>query len=156
METVYIETTIVSYLVARPSRDLIISAHQEVTRRWWQNERLQYQCVTSPEVLREAQLGDAEMVRLRREALNDVPVLAVNDEVMDIAQGLLRAGPLPAKALPDAIHAAVASVQAIDILLTWNCRHLANPHILRRVREFMQESGLALPEICTPIEIMGS
>jgi len=156
MVTVYIETTIVSYLVANPSRDLILAGHQEITRQWWQDERPSYQCVTSDEVLREASLGDAEMSRRRAEALASLTVFKVDGSVRGLARALLDEKLLPPVAASDAIHAAVASIQGVDILLTWNCRHLANPHLLRNLREFMARRRLVLPEICTPIELAGN
>ncbi len=152
MESIYIETTVVSYLVANPSRDAILAAHQQVTRQWWQNERLRYKCVTSEEVLREANLGDLKMVRRRSEALAGMPVLLVDDVARDLARAILVEKILPPAAASDAIHAAVASLNQVNILLTWNCRHLANPHLLRSLREFMARRKLTLPEICTPIE----
>jgi predicted nucleic acid-binding protein len=155
METVYIETTIVSYVVANPSRNSILAAHQRLTRQWWQEERLRYECVTSPEVLREAGLGDAEMSQRRVEILSGLTVLAVNEEARGLARELLAAKILPPAAAADAIHAVVASQRRINILLTWNCRHLANPHLLGKLRELMARHGLVLPEICTPIELMG-
>lgn len=91
METIYIETTVVSYLVANPSRDSILAAHQQLTRQWWQDERLRYECVTSEEVLREASLGDAEMSRRRAAALADLTVLTVDDAARDLAHELLTA-----------------------------------------------------------------
>jgi hypothetical protein len=155
METVYIETTIVSYLVANPSRDPILAAHQTLTRQWWQEERLRYECVTSEEVLREAVLGDAEMSQRRAEALQGLMVLMVDDAARDLARGLLAEKVFPPAATSDAIHAVVASLRNVNILLTWNCRHLANPHLLGKLREFVGRHGLTLPEICTPIELMG-
>jgi hypothetical protein len=154
METVYIETTIVSYLVANPSRDSILAAHQQLTRQWWQNERQRYQCVTSREVLREASLGDPEMSRRRSEALAGLDILAVDDSARGLASAILAEQLLPPAAMSDAIHAVVASQHRVDILLTWNCRHLANPHLLGRLRSFMAGHALALPEICTPIELV--
>jgi len=151
METVYIEATIVSYLVANPSRDSILAAHQQLTRQWWQDERLRYECVTSDEVLREASLGDAEMSRRRAAALADLTVLMVDDAARDLAHELLAAKILPPAASSDAIHAVVASLRSVNILLTWNCRHLANPHLLGKLRGFVGRRGLTLPEICTPI-----
>jgi hypothetical protein len=153
METVYIETTIVSYLVANISRDQILAAHQKLTRQWWQDERLRYECVTSSEVLREAGLGDAEMSRRRLEALTGLTIVAVDESARVLARELLTAGILPPTAASDAIHAVVASQRHINILLTWNCKHLANPHLLPRLRDFMFHHGLSLPEICTPIEL---
>jgi hypothetical protein len=154
METVYIETPIVSYLVANASRDSIVAAHQKLTRQWWQEDRLRYECVTSSEVLREAGLGDGEMSRRRVEALSGLTILKVNEMARGLARELLAARLLPPVAASDAIHAVVASQASINILLTWNCRHLANPHLLGKLREFMSGHGLVLPEICTPTELV--
>lgn len=155
METIYIETTVVSYLVANPSRDSILAAHQQLTRQWWQDERQRYQCVTSSEVLREASLGDAGMSRRRAEALAGLTVLKVEDSARELARAILANRLLPPAATSDAIHAAVAAQNRVNILLTWNCRHLANPHLLAKLRAFMAARGLFLPEVCTPIEIVG-
>ena len=155
METIYIETTVVSYLVANPSRDSILAAHQQLTRQWWQDERQRYECVTSREVLREASLGDAEMSRRRAEALTGLTVLTVEDSARELARAILAEKILPPVAASDAVHAVVAAQNRVDILLTWNCKHLANPHLLGRLRKFMAGHGLALPEICTPIELIG-
>ena len=155
METIYIETTVVSYLVANPSRDAILGAHQQLTRQWWQDQRQRYQCVTSREVVREANLGDAEMSRRRVEALAVLTVLAVDDSARALARAILAERLLPPAAASDAVHVVVAAQNNVDILLTWNCRHLANPHLLGRLRKFMAGHGLRLSEICTPIELMG-
>jgi hypothetical protein len=155
VETVYIEATIVSYLVANPSRDSILSAHQELTRQWWNHDRQRYQCVTSAEVWREASVGDAEMSRRRVAALTGLTILAVDDSARDLARAILVEKLLPPAAAADAVHAVVASQHRVNILLTWNCRHLANPHLLAKLRIFMATRGLVLPEICTPIEIHG-
>lgn len=155
METIYIETTVVSYLVANPSRDSILAAHQQLTRQWWQDERQRYQCVTSREVLREASLGDVEMSRRRTEALAGLTVLVVDDSARDLARAVLAEKLLPPAAAADAIHAIVAAQHRVNILLTWNCRHLANPHLLGKLREFVAGRGLVLPEVCTPIELIG-
>jgi len=155
METIYIETTIVSYLVANPSRDLILTAHQEITREWWREERARYRCVTSEEVLREVSLGDPAMSRRRVEALSEIPVLRVDDAVRLLAKELVQERLLPPAVISDALHAAVASLHKVDYLLTWNCRHLANPHLQKGLRTFIAGRGLVLPEICTPIELAG-
>ncbi len=155
METIYIETTVVSYLVANPSRDSILAAHQQLTRQWWQDERQRYQCVTSREVLREAGMGDAEMSRRRAEALAGLTVLKVEDSARKLARAIVAEKILPPAAVSDAVHAVVASQYQVNILLTWYCRHLANPHSLGKLREFMARHGLVLPEICTPIELVG-
>lgn len=155
MESVYIETTVVSYLVANPNQDPLLAAHQQLTRQWWQDERHLYHCVTSSEVWREASLGDPEMGRRRTAALAGLTMLAVEDSALALARAILAERILPPAAASDAIHAVVASQHRVDILLTWNCRHLANPHLLGRLRRFLAERGLALPEICTPLELAG-
>lgn len=114
METVYIETTVVSLLVARPSRDPITAAHQQLTRGWWQVRRLRFDCVASEEVVREASQGDAAMSRLRLEALAGLPVLPVTEAARGLAKEILRMGLLPPQAVSDAIHASVAFTGAIQ------------------------------------------
>ena len=155
METVYIETTIDSDLVARPSRDMVMAAHQEITRQWWQHERPIYRCVASHEVLRESSQGDAEMSRLRGEALAGLPLLETGDPVRRLAKEMVQRNVLPAKAISDALHVVAASWHRVDYLLTWNCRHLANPHLQKPLRAFMAEHSLVLPEICTPLDLAG-
>ncbi len=155
METVYIETTIVSYLVANPSRDAILAAHQQLTRQWWQDQRSAYHCLVSDETLREAARGDAEQARLRLEALQGLPVLPITPEVENLADAVLQSGSLPSAARSDAIHVAAATIAHADFLLTWNCRHLANPHVQKPLRAAVAARGLTLPEICTPIELGG-
>lgn len=154
-EIVYIETTIVSYLVARPSRDLLLAAHQQVTRDWWQEELGHYACITSDEVLREAALGEPEMSQRRLDALNDISMVRTDENAIRLAQGILEAGILPPTVFPDALHVVVAAINRASILLTWNCKHLANPHLLPRLRKYLEGQGLVLPEICTPIELAG-
>lgn len=155
METVYIETTIVSYLVANPSRDLLTAGEQQATRDWWNLRRPLFRCVTSEEVVAEAARGDSALARLRLERLTGLPVLPISAEAERLAGRFLETGALPATARSDAIHLGVASVMKSDYLLTWNCRHLANAQILRRLRREAAENGWELPAVCTPLELMG-
>jgi hypothetical protein len=154
MEVVYIETTIVSYLVARSSRDLVLAAHQQVTRDWWDTERMNYQCVISTEVLREAAAGDVEMSRLRLAALDEMEVIRATPEIDDLASAFLNTGALPASMRSDAVHLAAATLAGADYLLTWNCRHLANAHVLKRLHREAGRQGWTLPDVCTPLELM--
>jgi len=109
--------------------------------------------VTSEEVLREVSLGDPAMSRRRVDTLAEIAVLRVDDTVRLLAKELVREQLLPPAAVSDALHAAVASLHQVDYLLTWNCRHLANPHLQKSLRAFMAGRGLVLPEICTPIDL---
>ena len=155
MEIVYLETTIVSYLVANPSRDVVTAGQQQTTRNWWSLRRDAFQCVTSDETLAEAARGDAEQGRLRLAALTGLPVLSITIEAENLAAEFLRTGALPPDARSDAVHLAVATVARTDYLLTWNCRHLANAQILRRLEREAVQRGWALPTVCTPLELMG-
>jgi len=154
-QRVYLETTIVSYLTARPSRDLILAAHQEVTRQWWEGQREQFRLYVSQFVLDEAGDGDPAAAAVRLELLKGFTLLPLTDEVRDVATGLLDAGVLPRKAEADAVHIAVATVHEMDVLLTWNCRHLANAVILGNVGRHLRDREYEVPIICTPDELMG-
>jgi hypothetical protein len=155
METVYIETSIVSYLVAEPSRDLITAAHQRATRDWWNDRRASFHCVTSDETLAEGARGDSEQAALRLAELGGIPSLSITAEVEELAAEFLRTGVLPPAARSDAVHLAAATVARADYLLTWNSRHLANAQILRRLRREAGRFGWELPTVCTPLELMG-
>ena len=154
-EIAYIETTIVSYLVARPSRDLVLSAHQQVTREWWENERVNYHCIASEEVVREAMLGDTGMAQARIKLLDEVQIVGITAEVEAMAATFMATGALPPTMRPDATHLAAATLSGADYLLTWNCRHLANAHVLRRLQKEAERRGWQLPGVCTPLELMG-
>ncbi|MFB3891934.1 MAG: type II toxin-antitoxin system VapC family toxin [Phycisphaerae bacterium] len=152
---VYIETTIVSYLTARPTRDLILTAHQEITREWWEACRRAFELFVSRLVLDEAARGDAEAAAKRLAILRDLPELPVTGEATGLAARLLREGLLPRQAAADAMHLAMATVHCMDALLTWNCRHLANASILGEVGMFVRRMQYELPIVCTPDELMG-
>jgi hypothetical protein len=155
MEIVYIETTIVSYLVAGPSTNVITTGQQQATRDWWRLRRELFQCVTSDETIAEAARGDATFARLRLDALASLPSFPITTEAGDLAAEFLRTGALPSTVRSDALHLAVASIARTDYLLTWNCRHLANAQILRRLEREAVRFGWNLPTVCTPLELMG-
>jgi hypothetical protein len=153
MKSVYLETTIVSYLVSRPSRELIVAGHQEVTREWWERRREKFACYISDVVLDEARQGDAAQAGLRLKAMEDFPRLAASEAAERLAAMFLQV--LPAKAAQDAAHLAIASAGKINYLLTWNCAHLANVEILDRLDPISLAAGFRLPRVCTPEELMG-
>ena len=121
---VYIETTIPSYLVARPSRDLLIAAHQQLTRDWWELRRPAFDLYVSEPVLEEAGAGDATLAKRRLELLADIRVLALTEGILKLAENLVAEGPIPSKAVGDAFHIAIATAYACEYLLTWNCRQM--------------------------------
>ncbi|MEP6664518.1 MAG: type II toxin-antitoxin system VapC family toxin [Verrucomicrobiota bacterium] len=151
---IYIESTIPSYVVARPARDLLQAARQQITRDWWDLQREKHELFTSQVVLDEIAFGENAMAQLRLELLQGVPLLQVTDDVKEFARKILSSGLLPKTADRDAAHIALASAYKMDILLSWNCRHIANAAIQARLRKLADADGLTLPVICTPEELM--
>jgi predicted nucleic acid-binding protein len=153
---VYLETTIISYLTAHPSRDLIVAAHQQLTHQWWENRRADFELYASQLVVQESSAGDAAMAKRRLEILDPLPLLTVTQDAVDLARALTVRGPLPKKAALDALHIAVAAVHGTDFLLTWNCKHIANAQMQTAVAAKCRAAGYEPPVICTPEELMGS
>jgi len=156
METVYIETTIVSFLVARTKENTLGRQWQTWTTDWWRLQRPRFECVTSSEVLREAAEGDKEMSRKRLEELGCLTLLRHTPNVDVMASHFLNAGPLPQKAKADAMHLAFATVYKINYLLTWNLKHLANAVIQSQLKPVAKRHGLELPIVCSPVQLMGT
>ena len=150
--TVYVETSVISYLTARRSRDIVIAAHQQLTRRWWKGRR-SYRLFVSQIVRDEAGVGE-QAARLRRlRALRGIPALGVTDEATRLAGELVRRGALPRKATVDAFHIGIAAAHQIEYLVTWNCKHIANATIRGTIEAICRSAGLTPPIICTPEEL---
>lgn len=154
-ETVYIETSILGYLTARATKNLIIAANIEVTRDWWEFRRSNFKLYISQVVLDEIAEGDSEIAAQRLEIVRDFPLLELNQAVRDLAGQFLARSNLPPKAADDAVHIATATVYDLDYLLTWNCKHIANAQIQRKLAEISLDRGYQLPIICTPYELLG-
>lgn len=155
MPSIYIETSIVSFLTARNSSNVLSSSHQWLTQKWWNEYRLDYELVTSQFVLDEASQGDQDQVEQRVSILRELPLLEITLEVLDVADTLLASKILPAKARLDALHISIATVHDIEYLLTWNCKHIANASILPLLYRKLIELGLSPPLVCTVEEMMG-
>ena len=153
MERVYLETTFVSYLTARASRDVVIAGHQQSTKEWWEIYRGDYQLCASELVFREAGAGDPQAAQERLDVLKGIVLLETRQEARDLAKELVQAGALPAKAFEDALHIAVAANQKIPYLLTWNLRHMANATMRPRIETVCASKGYKAPIICTPEEL---
>jgi hypothetical protein len=156
MESVYLETTFISYLVARPSRDVIVAGHQQTTQEWWANRRTEFECSVSQVVIDEASVGDPAEVQKRLAIIGGLPSLEITVTAESLTRAIMAAGILPPHAFPDAVHVAVSAIHAVDYLLTWNCKHLANAQIGRRIAVVCQKLGNRMPIICTPEELMGA
>ena len=152
---VYIEITIPSYLTARPSRDIVQAARQQLTREWWDVERRNYDLCISQIVLDEAAAGDAEAAQRRMAVIDTLPLLDLTFEVDGLAETIMQSDLLPASASRDAVHIAVTAVHQVHFLLTWNCRHIANATIFRDLQHIIMSAGYDVPVICTPEELLG-
>jgi predicted nucleic acid-binding protein len=154
-EKVYLETSVISYLVSRPSRDLVVAAHQQITRQWWEECRESFQLYVSQMVIQEAGSGDPAAAQRRLGELVSIPLLGLTDEAQALARELIENGALPRQAVEDALHIALATVHGMDYLLTWNCRHIANARMREAVVSVCMMRGYEPPVICTPEELMG-
>ncbi|MEM1115607.1 MAG: type II toxin-antitoxin system VapC family toxin [Bacteroidota bacterium] len=151
----YVETTVVSYLTARPSANLVAAARQLLTQTWWERERNRYRLIISPVVLQEAGRGDPEAAQARLDALNGIEAVALSSAAQHLAQGLADQVPLPPKAATDALHIAAAAAAGADLLLTWNFRHIANPTLRERIAHVCRSEGYGSPVLCTPEDLLG-
>jgi predicted nucleic acid-binding protein len=151
----YVETSVISYLAARPSRDLITAARQQITHDWWRRRRPQFEVFVSQLVLDEARAGDPEAAARRAQLLSNLPLVDVTPEAVELARRLIEAVALPQQAAADALHVATAACHGMDYLLTWNAAHIANAEYRPRVERTCRAHGYEPPVLCTPDELMG-
>ena len=152
---VYLETSIISYLTAFPSNDVITAGHQLVTLDWWENHQRYFELIASELVVQEASLGNAQMAGKRLAVLNDIEILDVTDEARDLAKILLVKKAVPEKAAADALHIAVVAVEKIEFLATWNFKHIANAKMQVKIKEAIRAEGYEPSHICTLEELLG-
>jgi len=148
-ESIYIETSILGYLTARLTRNLILVANIEITKEWWESRRNAFKLYISQVVLDEVARGDVEIAAQRMEILNGLQLVELNQAVQNLSAQFLKRSNLPQKASDDAVHIAAATVHGLDYLLTWNCKHIANAQIQRKLAEISLDFGYQLPIICT-------
>ncbi len=153
-QKVYIETSIVSYLNSRPSKNPITFGRQQLTHEWWKNRSASFDVVVSELVFQEASAGDGEAAQKRINFLDPIPSLAISENAIILSEKLIFGGPLPKEYSEDALHIALCAVNGIDFLLTWNCKHLANAMHRQEIERLVEMNGYACPVICTPAELM--
>ncbi|MEA5508959.1 type II toxin-antitoxin system VapC family toxin [Crocosphaera sp. UHCC 0190] len=153
--TVYIETSIFGHLTARPTSNLIVAANIKITQDWWDQYRSTFTLYASEIVENEAAQGDRIIAAQRLDLLKSLRLLELTEEVFELSQGFLSQSNLPPKAANDALHMALATVYNLDYLLTWNCKHMANAQIQRKLAQISSDLGYLLPVICTPYELIG-
>jgi PIN domain len=151
---VYVETSVISYLAARISRDILVAANQQVTQEWWQDRRPKFDIYISQLVAQEIKSGDVEAVAKRQQALTDCSYLDITPEAVNLAEKLIEQNAIPRQAAEDALHIAVATVSGMDYLLTWNFKHIANAAIRGDVELVCRLNGYEPPVICSPMELM--
>ena len=154
MKSVYVETTVVSYYAARPSREVIVAARQESTRELWPRFISEYETFVSVLVREEASKGDEEQASLRLQAIAAFPTLETDEAARILALKILESHGIPDEYPEDAIHVAIAAVNGVDILVTWNFAHLNNPFTRMMVRQIVEEAGYECPEVCSPDELL--
>ena len=152
--TVYIETSVIGYLAMRLSNLLQVAAKQQMTREWWDDQRGDYDLYVSQFVIDECSAGDPIAAQERLQFLSAIPLLELPAEVDALAKAIIKRVSLPAKASVDAFHIAAASVNGVEYLLTWNCKHIANPSLRRRIDGVCRALGYEPPVICTPQEML--
>ncbi len=153
--TLYMETTVPSYYTAKPSRDIIVLAHQEITRVWWDCWLSQYEVFISEVVIQEASLGDYDAANRRLSIISSFPVLEITPDCERLADIYLREISIIRNALRDALHLAVASAHGMEYLITWNCTHIARGEVRKALEVVNTLQEIATPTICTPEELIG-
>ncbi len=152
--TVYIETSVISYLTAQISRDLVVAAHQQLTIEWWQQALPQFQPFVSPVVLDEIAKGDPDAAKSRMDSVAGFGILDISPDVRDLAERHFAAIELPDRARADAYHLALAVWHGVDYLVTWNCTHIAGGKVKLIVQKVNAGWGIGTPIICTLEELM--
>jgi predicted nucleic acid-binding protein len=155
MSTIYVETSVISHAAGRPSKDVVVAAFQHQAKDWWAHERVKFALVISELVILEASDGDPAAAAERLALVDGIPIIPVTQVARDLAAAILDEALIPPSAAPDALHVALAAVGGVEYLLTQNCKHIANAHILPRVYRLLKSRGYERLLICTPAEFLG-
>ncbi len=153
---VYIESSVISYLASKPSRDIIIAGRQAISWDWWDNHRHRFDLRISALVEEEVSRGDHSAAKRRLAIIEDISSLTVSDQAADLAMILLSKGVIPKGSEADALHISVAATQGADFLLTWNFRHINNAEMKAAIFRVVESCGFACPQICSPEELGGN
>lgn len=153
--SVYLETSIISYYTSRPNRDLIIAARQQQTHDWWNNRLKDFDVFISKMVLEEAADGDSTAAGKRLHVIKYFPVLDLTETTHTLAHELIHSKAMAKEYPEDALHIAVAALNGIDFILTWNFAHINNAETKRKIETSVRYHGYECPVICTPEELMG-
>ena len=156
MDTLYIETTVIGNIAGRVHPDPLVSARQQITRNWWSNAPQRYRLFTSQVALDECGEGDPGAAAERLEITRHVALLDTTDEAKALARALMKHGAVPASQPRDALHIAIATVHRIEFIVTWNFKHILNPHLQGKIADTCRDEGYRPPVICTPQQLLES
>ena len=153
--TVYIETSVISYLASRPSRDIVIAGRQIISHDWWNNHKQRFDLRISVLVEEEISRGDESAAGQRLALVAEIPSFSISDEATNLAELLLSQGAVPRGSEEDAIHIGIAAAQGADYLLTWNFKHINNAETKSAIVEIVESYGFVCPKLCSPEELGG-
>ena len=149
------ETTVVSYYTASFSRDVVIAGHQQATPDFWLRLAKHFEAYVSALVVEEAGRGDNVQAKMRLDAIASFPVLDIDPEAEKLAERIVAGGGIPDKCPEDALHIAIAAVNGINVIVTWNFAHLNNPFTKMMIRQIVENEDYICPEIVSPNELLG-
>ncbi len=149
---VYVETSVPSfYFETRTAPEMV--ARRQWTREWWRIAIEQHALVTSPAVIDELERGSFDFRDECLRLMENLPLLAIEDPVLDIVETYVARHVMPSDPAGDALHLALASFHQCDFLVTWNCKHLANANKFGHIRRVNTLLGLFVPSLVTPLEL---
>jgi len=152
---VYIESSIIGYLTARPSRDVVSLARQTLTLDWWETSKPAFTVFISEAVLEEIAKGDPSAAALRNQAVLGIPVVSLTDQATALAQKLLSENADPKHSFIDALHIAIATLNGADYILTWNFKHINNVQTKAKIAHVILHEGWICPTLCSPEDLLG-
>jgi hypothetical protein len=156
MDLIYVETTVIGNVAGRIHSNPDAASRQRTTRTWWNAAAAHYALAISQLVIDECSDGDPSAAQERLNVLNDLTVLAITDDARSLARLLNAEGAVPPSEPRDALHIAVATVQRVQYLVTWNFKHIANATMRTKIEQTCRDAGFTPPVICSPPEIPGN
>lgn len=151
--SVYIESSVISYITAKPSRDIVTAARQTITLDWWQNKRQEFDVYISALVEQEISSGDPIAAQQRLQVVASTPSVAISLEARTLAANLIAANAMPPRCVEDALHIAIAATQGTEYLLTWNFKHINNAETKSLIARVVEANGYLCPILCSPEEL---
>jgi hypothetical protein len=155
MQKVYIETSVVSYFVGEISKNIIIAGHQASTKDFWGKLNIEIEPIISALVIKEASQGDKEKAESRIKAIEGFTVIDISIQAEDLADLLLEKNGIPKEFPEDALHIAIATVEKIDFIATWNFKHINNPFTKNKIKQIIEDAGFSCPVLASPEELLG-